>query len=189
GRRAETRERHALRPQRLGLDERRDARRGDRPKAGGRDGLGEPASRDVRVRAVRRREGVGPRTPVFGARPQELHGTRGRERREIGGDRDPATQRREAVVASPAAADNSRSPSWRSLRKSTTSSYALGEAGGTGPVMIDSDEPGGICSGKRSRIAALNISRAAQSASDDSDPNSSSKTCSVERSSMPGRMM
>ncbi len=55
------RERHALRTLRLGMDERRRARQGDRCAARGRHRVGESAPRNVGVRAVRRREGVRPR--------------------------------------------------------------------------------------------------------------------------------
>ncbi len=79
---ASARERHALRLERLRLDEGPEARRRDRGTARGRHGVGQSAPHDVGVRAVRRREGVGLGQAVLGARAQELHGARGRQRRE-----------------------------------------------------------------------------------------------------------
>ena len=58
------------------------ARRRDRGTARGRHGLGQSAPHDVGVRAVRRRQGVRARPAILGARAQELHGARGRQRRE-----------------------------------------------------------------------------------------------------------
>ena len=104
-RRAAPRERHALRLERLGVDAGFAARRRDRGTARGRHGLGQSTPHDVGVRAVRRRQGIRARPAILGARLEELHGARSR-------------QRCEAVVCRGA-----RSPWFFSSRKSRTRSY------------------------------------------------------------------
>ena len=96
----------------------------------------------------------GPRPPIFGAGAEELHGARGR-------------QRREAVVSVGA-----RSPSIMSSRKSMTRSYGM-IGGADARRQRSSCVPSGKPFGKRCRTAALNISTAAHAASADNEPYSS----------------